>query len=183
MKGRLTFLDFETTGFTENRALALAIVHYDNGARVFEKYYLINPNAQIERGAIRVHGITSEQVRNKPNFQRIWQEIRIYIEGSMVVAHNAAFDIRVLMGELERYNLECGQFSYYCTCNNARSLHLPVENHKLDTLCRYFSINLENHHNALADTVACENIYFNLIQAKRKHSVSNCMGRERRVAE
>jgi DNA polymerase-3 subunit epsilon len=162
LEDKLTFIDFETTGFKENRALSLAIVHYENGVRAFEKYFLINPKALIEQGAVRVHGIKYEDIRYKQGFEEIWEAIRPYIEGNLVVAHNARYDLRVLKGELDRYNLNCGEFRSYCTYESAKALRLPVNNYKLDTVCRYFGINLEDHHNALADTIACEKVYFNL---------------------
>ena len=68
MKGKITFLDFETTGFKENRAVSLGIVHYNNGKRVCENYYMMNPMAQIEYQAIKIHGIKKEDVQDKPQF-------------------------------------------------------------------------------------------------------------------
>lgn len=158
----LTFLDFETTGFSKNRAVSLGIVHYENRKRVAERYYLINPMERIEPMAERIHGISYEDVKDEPTFLDLWDEISKYIEGCTIVAHNAQYDIRVIMGELRRYNIECKGFDVICTCENARKLNLPVANNKLDTLCDYFNFNLRNHHNALDDTIACENLYFSL---------------------
>lgn len=162
MKEKLTFLDFETTGFKRNRAVSLGIVHYENKIRISEKYYMINPMEQIEPMARRIHGISNEDVMSAPTFLELWDEISKYIEGCTIIAHNAQYDLRVLKGELERYHIKCKDFDVICTCENARKLHLPVANNKLDTLCDYFHLNLKNHHNALDDTVACENIYFSL---------------------
>jgi DNA polymerase-3 subunit epsilon len=177
LEDKISFIDFETTGFSQNRALSLAIVHYYKGTRV-EKYYLINPNAIIESGAFRIHGITYEMIADKPSFNKIWHEIRPYIEGSLVVAHNANFDVRVLLGELDRYDLECGQFNYFCTCSNARLLNLPVRDHKLDTLSSYFGLGFFNHHNALDDAIACENIYQNLMKIGGRFTTYRCIGRQ-----
>lgn len=160
MDDKLTFLDFETTGFRMNRAVSLGIVHYKNKIRISEKYYLINPMEQIEPIAQRIHGISYIDIMNEPTFSDLWDEISKYIEGCTIIAHNAQYDIRVLMGELRRYHIECKNFDVICTCENARKLHLPVPNNKLDTLCRYFHLNMGNHHNALDDTFACENLYF-----------------------
>lgn len=170
MTDKITFIDFETTGFKQNRAVSLAIVHYESGIRVFEKYFLFNPKAAIEEGALRVHGITYEHIRHEKGFDEIWEEIRPYIEGNLVVAHNAKYDMKVLRGELDRYNLDCGKFSYYCTYESAKKLHVPVVNYKLDTLSKYFGISLNDHHNALADAVACEKVYFNLMSLDSKDS-------------
>lgn len=176
MEKKLTFIDFETTGFSQNRAVSLGIIYYEKSIRKFEKYYLINPDALIEPGAMRVHSITYDMVKEKPLFKDIWGEIRPYIEGSIVVAHNARFDVGVLLGELKRYNLECGEFWYFCTCSNARALHLPIKSHSLDSLCSYFNIDLQNHHNALADTRACESLYFNLIKTGCSFKITKCCG-------
>ena len=96
------------------------------------------------------------------NFYDIWKEIKKYIEGCTLVAHNAQYDMKVLLGEMKRYNIECGELESICTCGNAKNLKLPTENYKLNTLCKYYGISLNNHHNALDDTIACEKIFFHL---------------------
>lgn len=163
MDDKITFLDFETTGFTENRAVSLAIVHYNKGERISEKYYMINPRTHIEYRAREVHGIRDEDVEDKPNFYETWGDIQKYIEGCTIVAHNAQYDMRVLSGEMERYGIECGEIESLCTCQNARRLKLSMENYKLNTVCKYYGIQLRNHHNALTDAIACEKIFFKLI--------------------
>jgi len=162
MKDKITFLDFETTGFKQNRAVSLGIVHYNKGKRVCENYYMINPMEQIEFHAIKVHGITKKDVQDKPNFNDTWQEIEKYIVGCTLVAHNAQYDMKVLLGEIERYNIKCGELESICTCSNAKILKIPTQNYKLVTLCEYYGILLSNHHNALDDTIACEEIFFHL---------------------
>lgn len=166
MTEKMTFIDFETTGFTKNRAVSLGIVHYENDIRKVEKYYLINPKERIEGFAYNVHGISLDDVKEEPTFLSLWKDISQYIEGCTLVAHNAKYDVRVLKGEFERYNINCSGFDVICTCESAKKLRLEIQNNKLDTLCNFFNIELENHHNALDDTIACEKVYFALKEIK-----------------
>jgi DNA polymerase-3 subunit epsilon len=161
---KLTFLDFETTGFKENRAVSFALIHICDNKVVKKKYTLVHPMTEIEVGAYKIHKIGFAQIRNEKNFKQIWAEIREYIEGCKVIAHNVKYDLKVLLGELDRHDLECGEFQTICTCENAKRLITDSENHKLNTLCTYFNLTLDNHHNAKDDTIACKNIYYKLLE-------------------
>lgn len=161
---KLTFLDFETTGFKENRAVSFALIHICDGEVVKKKYTLVNPMTEIEVGAYKIHKIGFAQIRNEKNFRQIWAEIKEYIEGCKVIGHNVKYDLKVLLGELDRYDLECGEFKTICTCENAKKLITDSENHKLNTMCKYFNLTLDNHHNAKDDTIACKNVYYKLLE-------------------
>lgn len=156
-----TVLDFETTGFTNNFAVSLALIRVEDRKIKFAKYYLINPQAEIEYSAYKIHGIGSKQVVNQPTFKEIWNEIQQYISGQIVVGHNVMYDIKVIKAEVKRYGLLCLPFESICTCKNAKKLidKADIANYKLDTVCDYFNIQLSNHHDARDDTDACRLIF------------------------
>lgn len=156
-----TVLDFETTGFTNNFAVSLALIRVEEQKIVFAKYYLINPNAEIEYGAYKIHGIRIKDVVNQPTFDKIWDEIRPYISGQIVVGHNVMYDIKVIKAEVQRYGLLYLPFKSICTCKNAKKFieKTNIENYKLDTVCDYFDIKLGSHHDARDDTNACRLIF------------------------
>ena len=155
--------DFETTGFKENAPVSLAIACYENNKRVFAKYYLINPQAEIESGAYKVHGISQEEVKNAPIFSDVWKEIRPYIENSVSICHNAKYDVdRVLIPTLKRYNIPVPTLEKLCTRDNARAILPKQKSYTLDALCDYFGIVCENHHTASFDTMMCQRIFARL---------------------
>jgi DNA polymerase-3 subunit epsilon len=80
---------------------------------------------------------------------------------AVVVAHNATYDLNVLSKTLLSYDIAVPEFNYICTLEKARR-HIPKEeygSHKLNVLCEAFHINLDNHHNAMCDTIACKEIF------------------------
>lgn len=106
---------------------------------------------------IGIHGIRPAMVKNEPEFNVIWDKIKDYFNGSLVVAHNAAFDISVLRRTLELYNIEYPEFNYICTMKLARNFYRGIDNAKLNTLSEYLDFTFK-HHDALNDALACSNI-------------------------
>jgi DNA polymerase-3 subunit epsilon len=159
----ITALDFETTGLKEPGAVSLALIRQELSRNriIYAKYFLINPEKEIEYGAYKVHGISEKMVKDQPNFAEIWKEIEPDISGQIIVAHNAKYDAGVLTYNIQRYGLHCEPFYTICTCDNARKLidSSKVPNYKLDSVCDYFGITLENHHDARDDANACRKIF------------------------
>ena len=163
---KVTILDFETTGLKESYAVSLALIRIEDGRIKFAKYYLINPKAEIEYGAYKVHGISEKDIANKPTFGELWPEISQYISGQILVAHNSNYDTKVIRNELRRYGLSCKPFKSVCTYKNAKKLidKADIENYKLDTVCEYFGITMGTHHDARDDTDACRLIFNRLVK-------------------
>jgi DNA polymerase-3 subunit epsilon len=164
-------IDFETASW--GAACAVGIVHFENGVAIDERYTLINPKISArrwDRGAIRIHGITPNDVLDSPTFTDIWPELIHYAACYPLIAHNANFDMGVLRSELSRANLQTPTIRYGCSMALARNawpkrrlkdieeagvaeLRAAPENHKLSTLSEFLEIELE-HHNALSDAHA-----------------------------
>lgn len=163
---KVTILDFETTGLKDNYAVSLALIRIEDNNIKFAKYYLINPNAEIEYAAYKVHGIKQSDVEKQPTFKEIWTEISPFISGEILVAHNSSYDVRVIKKEIQRYGLFCKPFKSVCTCKNAKKFinKENIDNYKLDTVCNYLGIKLGTHHDARDDTDACRLIFNKLIK-------------------
>ena len=71
----VTILDFETTGLKDGCAVSLALIRIENNRLKCAKYYLINPQKEIDYGAYKVHGISQKDVADKPTFAEIWDEM------------------------------------------------------------------------------------------------------------
>lgn len=161
------FIDFETTGFKPAWPVSLAMIAYEGKKRTCAKYMVFNPEARIQTGAMKVHGITQEEAESHPTFDRVWGDIAYYFSDALVCSHNIEFDVyKVLIPTLKRYDIPIPNFKTCCTVKNAQKF-LPkptVKNHKLDTLCEYFNIPLEHHHNAGDDTYSCMRIFNELVK-------------------
>lgn len=148
-------IDFETANRSRASACSLAAVTVENGQVVRSAYSLIRPPLlQFDYWNTKIHGITADDVADKPTFAELWEKIRPHLDNKVVIAHNAAFDISVLRSMLNEYGLPRPCFRYVCTVDIARRVWTDVENYKLSTLANRFAIELE-HHNALHDARTC----------------------------
>lgn len=153
-----TAIDFETANGKRNSACSLGLVRVENGIIIESRDWLISPPEMYFHPInVGIHGITEEDVMNKPSFNYIWEEVEDYLHGEMVIAHNASFDVSVLRACLETYGLQFPDFDYMCTVQISRNIWPNMPNHKLNTMAHMFDISLK-HHDALEDTLACAKI-------------------------
>ena len=151
-------IDFETANRRRSSACSLAAVTVENGQIVKSAYSLIRPPIlQFDYWNTRIHGITVNDVVDKPTFAELWPRIRPHLENKIVIAHNATFDIGVLRSMLDEYGLPHPPFQYACTVDIARRVWKDGENYKLSTLANLFAIEFD-HHNALHDARTCARI-------------------------
>ena len=106
---RQIILDTETTGLnaaTGDRVIEIGCVEMVNRRLTGRNlHFYINPEREIDAGAMAVHGITNEFVADKPKFAEIVNEIRDYVQGAEAIIHNAAFDLGFLDMEFQRLGL------------------------------------------------------------------------------
>lgn len=148
-------IDFETANPARDSACSLAAVTVEAGAITRTAYALIRPpRLYFDPRHIEIHGITPDAVRHKPTFAELWDRIRTHLEGKMVIAHNAAFDIGVLRSVLATYQLPLPDFQYICTVQLARRVWPGEPSYNLARLAERFAISFEHHH-ALHDAKTC----------------------------
>jgi len=148
-------IDFETANRSRASACSMAAVTVENGQIVNSAYSLICPPVlQFDYWNTKIHGITVEDVADKPTFAELWPRIRPHLENKVVIAHNAAFDIGVLRSMLDEYGLPHPHFRYACTVAIARRVWTDSENYKLSTLAKHLAIEFDHHH-ALHDARTC----------------------------
>ncbi len=150
-----TAIDFETatSDFTSVCSLGWCVVK-DNRI-VSRKEVLVRPEPfEFNEYNIKIHGIRPETVADKPTFDKYWEEIKPDIENTMVIAHNASFDINVLCRTLQKYGIELPNFKYMCTVKLSQKAYPELESHKLNHLCDALGITF-NHHWAYDDAYAC----------------------------
>jgi DNA polymerase-3 subunit epsilon len=165
---RQIVLDTETTGLEPDlghRIIEIGCVELVNRrttGRTFHKY--LNPEREIEEGALAVHGISRADLDNKPKFAEIVEELTHFIAGAELVIHNAAFDVAFLDAELARLQGQSRTVSALCrvldTLALARSMH-PGQRNNLDALCKRYSIDNSRRelHGALLDARILADVY------------------------
>ncbi|MGX7387556.1 3'-5' exonuclease [Carnobacterium divergens] len=156
-------LDFETANHERHSACSVALTVVRNSQIVDNYYTLIKPETLFFWRNVQVHGIHERDVANAPNFAKVWDDMKpCFKENKLIVAHNLPFDQGVLNGCLDYYEIERPHFQTLCTVQSSRRLLTELPNHKLNTVCDHFGINLENHHHALDDSNACATILLHL---------------------
>jgi len=147
-----TAIDFETAQGKRWSICQIGLVRVENGITAERLSLLVQPpgNFYWDR-FIDIHGITPEQTAVAPNFRRVWQQIKPFIENQEVVAHNGfAFDFHCLGQTLEFYKIPLPNYFKHCT--------YKIYKDNLASLCRAHNITL-NHHDALSDAMACAELF------------------------
>jgi len=164
---RQIFLDTETTGLETrlgHRIIELACVEMVN-RRLTRRHlhYYVNPDRDIDEGALAVHGISREFLADKPRFGEVANEFLDFIRGAELVIHNAAFDVGFLDHELGMLGLaptETVCANVRDTLRMARELH-PGKKNNLDALCDRYGIDNSHRtlHGALLDAEILADVY------------------------
>lgn len=166
---KLIILDVETPNGRNDKICSIAAITVVDG-KIANKYYsLVNPECDFDYKNINIHGISPLIVANSPTFPEVWESIKEQFKSSIIVAHNATFDLCVLKKTLNNYNIDTYNCFYMCTLELSKKYIYDVENNRLDTLCKYFNIELNDHHNALCDCECCYKVLSNMIE---KYNIS-----------
>ncbi len=156
---RFIAIDFETADYSPDSACAVAMVRVEEGRIVRRDYHLIRPPRR-DMVFTYIHGITWQDVADKPSFGELWPSLQPLFEGTdFFVAHNASFDRSVLHACCEAAGVPPPKLPFQCTMRIARK-RWHIYPTKLPDVCRRLDIEL-NHHNALSDAEACARIYIN----------------------
>jgi DNA polymerase-3 subunit epsilon len=164
---RQIFLDTETTGLEVrlgHRVIELACVEMVNRRLTGRHlHYYVNPDRDIDEGALAVHGISREFLADKPRFGEIANEFLDFIRGAELVIHNAAFDVGFLDHELNTLGL--APIATVCanvrdTLKMARDLH-PGKKNNLNALCDRYGVDNAHRtlHGALLDAEILADVY------------------------
>lgn len=158
--------DLETTGSKTPscRITEVGAYRVKNGAVIGEFHTLVNPKTPIPSFITQLTGIDDEMVADAPVFADVAHNFLEFIGDSILVAHNAGFDMRFLNNEIGRVFPEYRLANpCLCTVQLSRKLLPEIVNHKLKTVAEHYSIDLYNHHRAAADAHATAHIFINLL--------------------
>lgn len=156
---KVVAIDFETANAQHTSPCSIGLAWRSRDFIQTSHYLIHQEPCDFTQKNIAIHGITPEAVMNVPCFSELWQEVQTILENSLVIAHNASFDISVLTKTLDLYHLPYPKFEYLCTMRLAQTLLPDLDNFKLDFLCKTLDIDLKNHHTAACDAQACLLLY------------------------
>jgi DNA polymerase-3 subunit epsilon len=164
---RQIVLDTETTGLEVNeqhRIIEIGCVELFNRritGRSFHRY--LNPERDIDDGALEVHGLTQERLAKEPTFLEVHAEFLEFVRDAELIIHNAPFDVAFLNAEFERI-ASAHRVSDLCrvldTLALARQMH-PGQRNSLDALCKRYSVDnsQREYHGALLDARILAEVY------------------------
>src|SRR6202166_5023881 len=164
---RQVVLDTETTGLEveqQHRVIEIGCVELLNRrltGRRFHQY--LNPERDIEEGALQVHGLTRERLAKEPTFSQVHLEFLDFIRDAELIIHNAPFDVAFLNAELKRIEAK-QRVADLCrvldTLALARQMH-PGQRNSLDALCKRYSVDNSHreYHGALLDARILAEVY------------------------
>lgn len=165
-------IDFETATSLRTSACSIGICEVTGGRVTARRSMLIRPEPfEFNDYNIKIHGITPEMVRYEPNFGELWHKIRPYIEGRLVIAHNASFDINVLCRTLDLFGIEYPTADYLCTVKLSQKAYPELASHKLNALADAFGICF-SHHDACDDAYVCAMVLQHILRDYHIDSIS-----------
>lgn len=165
---RQIVLDTETTGLEAaagHRVIEVGAVEFENRratGRTFHRY--VNPERAVDAGALEVHGIDNEFLKDQPVFADIAEELVGFLSGAELVIHNADFDIGFINHELDRLDHLPADIRDHCgvldTLKLARRMH-PGQRNNLDALAKRYHVDTSRRelHGALLDAQLLAEVY------------------------
>ena len=169
---RQIILDTETTGLdfkTGHRIIEIGCVEIVNRKFTGNEYHTyINPDRESDEGALRVHGLTTEFLSDKPRFSEIYEDFISFIKDSELLIHNAEFDIGFLDNEIKLVSKDLNSVEKEVikitdTLQIAREKH-PGQRNSLDALVNRYDINGYDRelHGALLDSKILGDVYLSM---------------------
>jgi DNA polymerase-3 subunit epsilon len=168
---RQIVLDTETTGLETSqghRIIEIGCVELIDRRLTGNHYHqYIQPDREIDEGAIEVHGISNEFLADKPRFSDIVEDFLQYIRGAELIIHNAPFDVGFINYELSLYDSNHKPLESFCTIVDtlayARERH-PGQKNSLDALCKRYEVDNSHRelHGALLDAEILADVYLRM---------------------
>ena len=163
-----TAIDFETANGDSASACAVGLVKVRDGKIVDSYSSLINPPTgwwDFHPGNIRVHGIYPKDVEHAPTWPEVLAEMLDFIEGDVLIAHNATFDMGVLRKATERVGGTLPELHYACSLLISRKTY-NLDSYRLNQVAYAVGHEEFDHHDALADSDACARIIIHAANRK-----------------
>jgi DNA polymerase-3 subunit epsilon len=158
-------IDFETANESRASVCQVGLSFVENGKIVDTRSWLVRPkdNRYVDFN-ITIHGIGPGDTVDKPEFDVIWKELYPLIEGKILIAHNAAFDMHVLRQTLDLYDLVYPNINTVCSCILSKRAYPGLLSHSLENMAHELDIMQNSHHDAGDDARVCAEICLKAFQ-------------------
>ena len=177
--------DTETTGLSaiENSLTEIAAVKVRNYVIIDSFQSLVKPRHIIPEKIEKLTGITNIMVSSAPTLESVMGQFLEFIEDTILVAHNANFDLSFINTSLNLINLKPLNNPVIDTVALARFTVPGLKSYKLSALSKHFDITLENHHRALDDATATAKMFMNLLSIVKNKNINNLIELNQQVVE
>lgn len=167
--------DVETTGLSAvyDTIIELAAVRVQEGEIVDRFESFANPHHPLSETTINLTGITDDMLKDAPEVEDMLKDFAEWMGDDVLVAHNATFDIGFINQGFEKIGLEKVENPIIDTLELARFLLPQLKNHRLNTLCKHFNIELTQHHRAIYDAEATGHLTWKLVKQLLEKGITN----------
>jgi DNA polymerase-3 subunit epsilon len=162
-----TVFDTETTGLEPSNGdeiIQIGATRIVNSRLLRQEVFdqILDPECPLKPESIPIHGISEDMVRGKPNIDVVLPSFYEFCEDTVLIAHNAAFDMRFLQLKEERTGIKFSQ-PVLDTLLLSAVAHPNQESHKLDVILERLGIQIDSRHNALEDAIATAEVFLKLV--------------------
>jgi DNA polymerase-3 subunit epsilon len=169
---RFVVVDVETTGGVAGQGghiIEFAAVRIERRQIVDSFTSLVDPGVSVSPWITRLTGIRNGMIRGAPTFAEILPQVRRQLDGSVFVAHSVGYDWGFIREELRRLGEPVPRGSRLCTVQFARRLLPGLERRGLDSLARYYGVEIQERHRARGDAIATARCFLKMLDdAERK---------------
>ena len=165
--------DIETTGFSsvKDKIIEIGAVKVKNG-KIIDRYStFVNPQVPIPFEITKLTNITDQMVMQYPSIETILPQFLQFVDGAVLVAHNAGFDVGFIKENCAMQNIEQKIVSVD-TLALSRVLLPTLSRHKLNIVAKALGISLENHHRAVDDAAATAEIFVKFIEMLKERGIT-----------
>jgi len=166
-------VDLETTGLApeSNEIIEIGALKVEGKEikDVFNK--LVKPEKQLSSEITDLTGITQEMLASEPPIKSVIPQFKTFLGDSLIVAHNADFDVSFLKNSFKKHLSEDILNTVACTLHISRDLLPNLDNHKLHTVARYYGIPVSNRHRAIGDVEITYQVWLKFIDKLKERNI------------
>jgi len=166
--------DIETTGLSpiNDMITEIGAVKIEDGIVIDEFSQLINPERPIPKKIVSLTGITDEMVKDKPTINEILSDFEEFIKDSVLVAHNASFDVGFIRERFSNVDKTLDN-PVLDTLELTRALFPQLKSHRLNIVAKHLNVSLENHHRAVDDAKATAEIFIKCMELLDNNNIKS----------
>lgn len=160
----IVVFDLETTGLDADvdRIIEIGAIKLKGMEPVAQFETLVKPEIELTDDIVKITGITPNMLEGQPAIETVLPKFLDFIEGSILVAHNAEFDTSMIRAACSRLGIDL-EWPCFCTLKMARELLPDLENKKLDTIARHYGLTFEARHRSVGDVKVTVGVLKNLL--------------------